>query len=560
MKKTHGQYRISRKNLYFDLKEIAGGLQNRRAFIITDIDFEASYLAKYLEELSVDTVTASYSGSRTYDDIRKYTEEFRQSASSIIIGIGSDSVIKAAKAVKLFSCMSTETSFFDQLPSQTSVRMIAVPTTIAGIADAAKSLLCIEEAENGDRRRIKDPGAKPEYLLLDNKLISYSSKAQKNEELAGLLGSAANMLWCSEYDSAVFQLCSEAYQILYDNLLAFIRDEKDSLPLMEEAAFNIGWASEKRGHLAIDRFVTRVAALCGISSEKASLLIQSPLSLAIAERFVRKGITSFNEEELENKEVIVEELLDAEEKELYAKMRTMSDTVAYEAHRVKMLGKQFSFLAQLLEISPETDPEDSVIKQCAAEIDSSLFEEWPVIYEPEEVEFVLFQLFHKVRVGYFTEICARKPNRYARILEETRLQYEEDFSEDRIITDPFYVRRNQRAKMVSGLQKLTLETLVLTRDFLNENGLRFYLSEGTLLGAVRHRGFIPWDDDIDIMMPREDYDALVQLSAEGKVPPELNFDALENNPKHWVLGAKMQLTRPTNYIQRKVEKLSPYCG
>ena len=61
------------------------------------------------------------------------------------------------------------------------------------------------------------------------------------------------------------------------------------------------------------------------------------------------------------------------------------------------------------------------------------------------------------------------------------------------------------------LKKEELSILSTFKDFCQQNGLRFYLAGGTLLGAIRHKGFIPWDDDIDVCMPRPDYKKLVQL-------------------------------------------------
>ena len=60
-------------------------------------------------------------------------------------------------------------------------------------------------------------------------------------------------------------------------------------------------------------------------------------------------------------------------------------------------------------------------------------------------------------------------------------------------------------------QEKSLEILVYFKEFCQKHGLLFYFCGGCCIGAIRHKGFIPWDDDIDVFMPRKDYERLAQL-------------------------------------------------
>ena len=78
---------------------------------------------------------------------------------------------------------------------------------------------------------------------------------------------------------------------------------------------------------------------------------------------------------------------------------------------------------------------------------------------------------------------------------------------------------------VTPLRKLQLTELEILKKVIkicDEEGLQYYLMGGTFLGAIRHKGFIPWDDDIDISMPREDYEKFFKI-ADKKLPKGLIY-------------------------------------
>lgn len=66
-------------------------------------------------------------------------------------------------------------------------------------------------------------------------------------------------------------------------------------------------------------------------------------------------------------------------------------------------------------------------------------------------------------------------------------------------------------EILGKLQEKSLKMFKYFKNFCEEHNLRFYVCGGACIGAIRHSGFVPWDDDIDVFMPRDDYEKLYNL-------------------------------------------------
>ena len=97
---------------------------------------------------------------------------------------------------------------------------------------------------------------------------------------------------------------------------------------------------------------------------------------------------------------------------------------------------------------------------------------------------------------------------------------------------------------LSDIHAVQLEMMKTLAAVFEKNGLRYALYCGTLLGAIRHRGFIPWDDDVDLVMPLEDYRRFLRLAAK-ELPRGYVVLTPENSDTHIIPWAKVFLDGTT---------------
>jgi len=103
-------------------------------------------------------------------------------------------------------------------------------------------------------------------------------------------------------------------------------------------------------------------------------------------------------------------------------------------------------------------------------------------------------------------------------------------------------------------QLLQLSILKELDKICRKNNISYFLSDGTLLGAIRHNGFIPWDDDLDVGMTRENYQYFCKI-IETHLPENIFFQTAKNDKGYGLSFAKLRL-KGTKWLEKGTEDCS----
>ena len=93
-------------------------------------------------------------------------------------------------------------------------------------------------------------------------------------------------------------------------------------------------------------------------------------------------------------------------------------------------------------------------------------------------------------------------------------------------------------EVLERVQRIETDMLAEIDRICRKHGLTYWIDGGTCLGAVRHKGFIPWDDDIDVGMPIDDFKEFMRL-AEDELPQGVSLHQMASDPTQYVLWGKL---------------------
>lgn len=485
----------------------------RRPLLVGARGAAANPVLDRIRDAGIDVVQfTGYSSNPKLEEVLEGLSLFHERDCDSIISIGGGSPIDVAKAIKLLAASGQTTFPAFGSPLDRYVPHLAVPTT-AGTGSESTHFAVVYA--NGNKTSVAHDAMLPDMVLLDPQLLAGLPDYHKKASLLDALAQCVESIWAKSATEQSREYAGRGIALILDYLFPYFHKSGFD----ENAARHIQMAANLSGR-AINLTKTtaphamsyqltstygiahgHAAALCLVGVWRYFLNLRaagSPEAAPVAEAL-----------DLLAKDFNVDQPIDA--------LRKLE--VILEFLQVGIPSVRWADLDPLV-----------------SSVNTERLGNSPVPLGPDELRMIYANVLKcppPPSAAAPTEIGAEPSNRIAGA---------------------------ERFADLAALHSYDLEILSAFDGFCAQHHLRYYLSEGSMLGAIRHGGFIPWDDDLDVMMPRSDYRRFITLALAGELPRTLNLDCYETNSKHWVFGAKIQMVKQTEFYLPRIAHLTERNG
>ncbi len=492
---------------YKNLKSVIKKIGAQKIFLVCGNTYKSSFLKDYMESINSKLVIFSeYSPNPSYDEVLKGLELFKTEGCDAIVSVGGGSAIDVAKCVKLFAKMP-EGSFYLKNPLEdTGIPHICVPTTAGSGSESTRFAVIYYE---GEKQSLAHESIIPEYAILEPSFLKTLPEYQKKATILDALCQAIESIWSVNSTDESLAYAKTSIKMILANIHPYLNGEEDALENISLAANYAGRAINISRTTAPHAMCYKITTRHGIAHGHA---------VAVCLSYVWRYMVEH-----------IDDCIDPRGKEWLEKAFETLDELFYVNKNHQAVYRFFRLLKYMgVEFPKLADDED--LDTFVSSVDLDRLSNHPIKLGKEALREIYSNIF------------------------EIGNNFEE-------LTIDKFLRKYRTLFEVKELQTMALETLKKVDAICKQNGINYFLGEGTLLGAVRHEGFIPWDDDIDILMKREDYDKFISIAQE-KLGKDYVLDCFETNPKHWTICAKILRTEKCKFSQKRLEGigLSTYPG
>ena len=486
---------------YKNIEKILKNSTVKKPLLVCDSAYDFLFIKDYISSLDFPFIFFnSFTPNPNYEDIVKGVELFNSNNCDFIISIGGGSAIDVAKCIKLFAKMNSDENYLKQEFFDSEILHLAIPTTAGTGSESTRFAVCYY---NGVKQSVTHVSIIPDFVIIEPRFLETLPLYQKKATLLDAFGQAIESFWSVNSTDESKKYSKLAIKTILANLESYFTNDKKALYNMSIAANTAGKAINITQTTAAHAMSYKLTSQYGIAHGHA-VGVCLPYVWRYMIEHPEKCIDPRGQEYLETVFSELDELfyVDKHQQSVYRVFRIL-----------KLLDMEFpkftnneDFTNLVKSVNPDR------LKNNPVELD-------------EETIYEIYSNILNVGNKFETKNIGKFLNKYKTLYE------------------------------VEELQQLSLNTLLDVKKLLDSNNIEYFLSEGSLLGAVRHNGFIPWDDDIDICIKREEYDRFISI-AKKELSDEYVLDCFETNPNHWTICAKVLMNKPTRFSLKRLEGIS----